>query len=246
MTQTLPVIDIEPLRLMSDKAMIADTAARIDAACREFGFFYAAGHGIDPAIVANLLATSEAFFALPEHEKAAIAMDKGGIAWRGWFPVAGELTSGIPDLKEGLYLGEELGASDPRVAARLPLHGANLWPGAVPALRPAVEAYLAAATRAGEGLMRGMALALGFEADHFARGLTRHPTLLFRIFHYPATMGAAGVEPLPIDTADGQPGEARWDGIDFHKSIGTYGDYLIGKVSKVFPELADARLERDR
>lgn len=25
-------------------------------------------------------------------------MDKGGIAWRGWFPVAGELTSRIPDL----------------------------------------------------------------------------------------------------------------------------------------------------
>lgn len=43
-------------------------------------------------------------------------MDNGGIAWRGWFPVAGELTSGIPDLKEGRYLGEELGADDPRVA----------------------------------------------------------------------------------------------------------------------------------
>jgi isopenicillin N synthase-like dioxygenase len=335
MTQTLPVIDIAPLRLMSDKAMIADTARRIDAACREFGFFYAAGHGIDPAVVTDLLAASEAFFALPEADKAAIAMDKGGIAWRGWFPVAGELTSGIPDLKEGLYLGEELGADDPRVAAGLPLHGANLWPETVPALRPAVETYLAAATRAGEALMRGMALALGFEAEHFARGLTRHPTLLFRIFHYPALARAtggedgfgvgehsdyglltllgqddkgglevrtrhgwidvpprgdalvinvgdmferltrgrfrsaphrvvnragvsrysfplffdpdfvAGVKPLPIDTADGEPAEARWDGVDFHKSIGTYGDYLIGKVSKVFPELAEARLDRD-
>lgn len=335
MSQSLPVIDVEPLRLMSDTAAIADTARRIDAACREFGFFYAAGHGIDPAVVADLLAASEVFFALPEADKAAIAMDKGGIAWRGWFPVAGELTSGIPDLKEGLYLGEELGAGDPRVAEGLPLHGANLWPEAVPALRPAVEAYLHAATRAGEALMRGMALALGFEADHFARGLTCRPTLLFRIFHYPAlahaaggdegfgvgehsdyglltllgqddkgglevrtrhgwigvpprgdalvinagdmferlTRGrfrsaphrvvnraaasrysfplffdpdfAAGVEPLPIENVDGGPGEARWDGVDFHKSIGTYGDYLIGKVSKVFPELADARLDRD-
>ena len=335
MTQSLPAIDIEPLRLMSDKATIAHTAARIDAACREFGFFYAVGHGIDPAIVADLLAASEAFFALPERVKAAIAMDKGGIAWRGWFPVAGELSSGIPDLKEGLYLGEELGAGDPRVAAGLPLHGANLWPEGVPALRPAVEAYLAAATRAGEALMRGMALALGFEADHFARGLTRRPTLLFRIFHYPALAHAAGaeegfgvgehsdyglltllgqddkgglevrtrrgwidvpprgdalvinvgdmferltrgrfrsaphrvvnragvsrysfplffdpdfvadVEPLPIDTAHGNPGEARWDGVDFHETIGTYGDYLIGKVSKVFPELAGTRLDRD-
>ena len=26
---------------------------------------------------------------------------------RGWFPVGGELTSGVPDLKEDLYVGEE-------------------------------------------------------------------------------------------------------------------------------------------
>lgn len=106
MTQSLPVIDIEPLRHMSDAAAIEATARQIDTACGEFGFFYAAGHGIVPAVVADLLAASQAFFELPDAQKAKIAMDKGGIAWRGWFPVAGELTSGIPDLKEGLYLGE--------------------------------------------------------------------------------------------------------------------------------------------
>jgi isopenicillin N synthase-like dioxygenase len=334
MTQSLPVIDIEPLRRMSDATAIKVTAQQIDAACRQFGFFYATGHGIAPAVVSDLLAASCAFFELRDAQKAKIAMDKGGIAWRGWFPVADELTSGIPDLKEGLYLGEELGADDPRVAAGLPLHGANLWPEAVPALRPAVEAYLAAATRAGEALMRGMALTLGLDADHFAGGLARNPTLLFRIFHYPATgPGAASeegfgvgehsdyglltllgqddkgglevrtregwidvpplgdalvinvgdmferltrgrfrsaphrvvnragvsrysfplffdpdfvapVEPLPIESGGNAQSEARWDGIDIHDPIGTYGDYLIGKVSKVFPELADSKLER--
>lgn len=329
MIRSLPVIDIEPLRRMSDAATIETTARQIDAACRESGFFYAAGHGIDPAIVSDLLATSRAFFELPDAEKTKIAMDKGGIAWRGWFPVADELTSGIPDLKEGLYLGEELGVDDRRVAAGLPLHGANLWPEAVPALRPAVEAYLAAATRAGEALMRGMALALGLDADHFAGGLTRNPTLLFRIFHYPATPASEGgfgvgehsdyglltllgqddkgglevrtregwidvpprgdalvinvgdmferltrgrfrsaphrvvnragvsrysfplffdpdfvaaVEPLPIKSGGNAQIGARWDGVDIHDPIGTYGDYLIGKVSKVFPELAGSKL----
>jgi isopenicillin N synthase-like dioxygenase len=29
----------------------------------------------------------------------------------------------------------------------------------------------------------------------------------------------------------------RWDGIDLREVHGTYGDYLIGKVSKVFPDL---------
>ena len=34
-------------------------------------------------------------------------MSRGGRAWRGWFPVGGELTSGRADRKEGLYVGEE-------------------------------------------------------------------------------------------------------------------------------------------
>lgn len=327
---SLPVIDIEPLIRMTDEAAVADAARRIGAAAGGFGFFYAGGHGIGTGVLSDLLDASRAFFALPEVEKARISMEKGGTAWRGWFPVAGELTSGIPDLKEGLYLGEELGPEDPRVLGGLPLHGANLWPDAVPALRPVVEAYVAGATRAGEALMRGMALSLGLRADHFAKGLTRDPTLLFRIFHYPAVDatqedGAFGVgehsdyglltllaqddkgglevrtregwidvpplgdalvinvgdmferltrgrfrsaphrvfnrsgvsrysfplffdpnftalvDPLPIK--GGVAGrEARWDDIDLHAEIGTYGDYLLGKVSKVFPELAGTTL----
>lgn len=327
---SLPVIDIEPLLRMADDAAVAETARRIGEAAAEFGFFYAGGHGISAGVFSDLLDASRSFFALPEAEKARISMDQGGIAWRGWFPVAGELTSGIPDLKKGLYLGEELGADDPRVREGLPLHGANLWPDAVPALRPAVEAYVGAATRAGEALMRGMALSLGLEADHFADGLTRRPTLLFRIFHYPATDAAreedafgvgehsdyglltllaqddkgglevrtregwidvpplgdalvinvgdmferltrgrfrsaphrvvnragvsrysfplffdpdfvAPVEPLPIEGGT-VAGDARWDDVDLHAEIGTYGDYLLGKVSKVFPQLAGAKL----
>ena len=52
------------------------------------------------------------FFALPEAEKAEIAMARAGAAWRGWFPLGGELTSGRPDGKEGLYFGEELDVTD--------------------------------------------------------------------------------------------------------------------------------------
>ena len=29
----------------------------------------------------------------------------------------------------------------------------------------------------------------------------------------------------------------RWDGASVHAFEGTYGDYLLGKVGKVFPEL---------
>ena len=34
----------------------------------------------------------------------------------------------------------------------------------------------------------------------------------------------------------------RWDGTDLATICGTYGDYLLGKVSKVFPELGREHL----
>ena len=31
----------------------------------------------------------------------------------------------------------------------------------------------------------------------------------------------------------------RWDGVSVHDWSGTYGDYLLAKVAKVFPVLSD-------
>ena len=36
--------------------------------------------------------------------------------------------------------------------------------------------------------------------------------------------------------------DERWDRASVHGFRGTYGDYLLGKVSKVFPELRSAVL----
>ena len=101
------------------------------------------------------------FFAEPEGVKAEIAMAHGGAAWRGWFPLDGELTSGRPDHKEGLYFGTELPADHPAVAAGRPLHGANLFPASVPDLRPAVLGWIDAMAALGAALLRGMAIGLG-------------------------------------------------------------------------------------
>ena len=157
----------------------------IDAACREFGFFYVVGHGVDPALGARLDALAREFFALPSEEKAAIAMEHGGRAWRGWFPVGGELTSGVPDRKEGLYFGSELGPDHPKVRAGVPLHGANLFPARPAGLRATVLEYLDALEAVGHRLAAGLARAMGHEATWFAEHVTRDPLLLFRIFHYP-------------------------------------------------------------
>ncbi|BCJ70671.1 iron/ascorbate oxidoreductase [Catellatospora sp. IY07-71] len=316
MGAALPIID-----LSADRATVA---AAIQAACRDSGFFYLSGHGVPAELLKSLDAAAREFFALPEDAKMEIAMARGGRAWRGFFPVGGELTSGRPDLKEGLYFGLDLPDDDPRVLAGLPLHGSSLYPRQVPALAELVPAYAAALTRVAQDVMRAVAASLDLPDDYFASGYTADPTVLFRIFHYPpAPSGddgwgvgehtdyglltllaqdengglqvhtprgwvdappvpgtfvcnigdmldrltggyyrstphrvrnvsgnerlsfpfffdpdfSAAVPPLPGRARTDASGRPRWDGQDLRAFTGTYGEYLLGKVGKVFPQL---------
>jgi isopenicillin N synthase-like dioxygenase len=331
----LPIIDMAPLFDRADRAARLRGAHAIAAACRDSGFFYVTGHGVATVLLDRLEAASRRFFALPAETKAAIAMARGGRAWRGWFPLGGELTSGKPDLKEGLYLGTELPPDHPRVEAGWPLHGTNLWPAEVPELRDAALGYMASATRAAHALLEGVALSLDLGDDYFARHYTAEPTVLFRIFRYPAAAAttaspdgwgvgehtdyglltmlaqdangglqvktpdhgwidapllpgtlvcnigdmldrltggwfrstphrvrnaggtdrlsfplffdpdfAAEMRPLPRHAAVGDDAvrkdrARRWDGASVHTFEGTYGDYLMSKVAKVFPNLGE-------
>ncbi len=322
----LPVIDMSPLFDPTDKPGHRRVAGEIGRACRESGFFYVTGHGVDPATRSALESASRLFFALPIEEKMRIEMAHGGRAWRGFFPVGFELTSGEPDQKEGLYFGTELPLDHPSVIAKTPLHGPNLWPRSIPELRPLVHKYMAAAAEAGQVLLRGIALSLDLAPDYFVSTYTREPTVLFRIFHYPESGGpgwgvgehtdyglltllaqdeqgglqvesggqwidAPPIEnalvcnlgdmldrltggwyrsnlhrvrnssghgrlsfplffdpgfdeelvPLPSVARRGRDQEPvpRWDDANLQAFSGTYGAYLVDKVSKVFPDLAD-------
>lgn len=303
-------------------------AGTLEAACREHGFFYLVGHGVDGDLRAELEAASRRFFALPLAEKVEIRMARAGRAWRGYFAVGEELTSGRPDQKEGLYFGAELPAEHPAVRAGRPLHGPNLFPERPAELRRLVLDYLDALTGVGHRLLEVVAVSLGLDPGAFAAATTRDPLILFRIFHYPAlaqpaledglwsvgehtdyglltilaqdssgglqVKGPGGwidavpledafvcnigdmlermtggryhstphrvrnlsgrdrlsmpfffdpgfdavVEPIPgVGVGRDDRGE-RWDGADLHAFEGTYGDYLLRKVGKVFPDLA--------
>jgi isopenicillin N synthase-like dioxygenase len=185
----LATIDIEPLLGGIDAPLAtvaeAEVAARIDHACRELGFFRIVGHGIDPELQSRMDRAARAFFALPEATKDAVAMRHAGPAWRGWFPVGGELTSGRPDRKEGLYVGLQHPPDHPRVRAGTPLHGANLFPAEPAELGPAILAWIDAVVPIARAVLRGMAIGLGAGPTWFDDHLTADPTVLFRIFHYP-------------------------------------------------------------
>lgn len=308
MTLGLPVVDIGPL--VTGEGHQDAVAAAIDAACEAHGFFYVVGHGVDPALQARLDRLARQFFAQPDEVKASIAMARAGRAWRGWFPVGGELTSGRPDRKEGIYFGAELPPDHPRVAAGVPLHGANLFPATPADLGPTVLAYLDALTDVGHALARGLALALGHDAGWFDRHLTADPLILFRIFHYPPDPAPdewgvgehtdyglltlllqddrGGLEvrgpdgwidapPVPgsfvcnlgdmLERMTGgryrsTPHRVRntsgvsrlsfpfffdpgWEAV-IDDDGGTYGDYVLSKVSRVFPDLAGEALDRSR
>ena len=321
----LPVID---LSLVDGPDLWRDhVAAQIDWAASEFGFFYVIGHGVDPALIDSLYALSRRFFAQAEAEKQKISMALGGPAWRGYFPVGGELTSGRPDRKEGLYFGEELAEDDPRVRAGIPLHGRNLFP-RLPGYTEAILDFMRGLTGLGHKLMASIGRGLKLGDHYFVDHYTSRPTTLFRIFNYPPTAdlpeadsqgvgahtdyglltilsqddigglqiryGDRWLDVPPIHGAfvcnigdmlerltSGRYTSAlhrvvnrtsrarlsmpfffdpafdaelsaipnvgpnsprpeiieRWDGIDLQDVQGTYGDYLIGKVSKVFPDL---------
>lgn len=194
----VPIVDVRPL-VAGDKDRRA-TADRLGQACRECGFFYITGHGVDAGLCARLETLSRQFFASSLPEKNRIAMSRGGRAWRGYFAVGDELTSGKPDRKEGLYFGADLPPNHPEVLAATPMHGANLFP-SIPGFRKTVLQYMDAMTRLGHALSAGLSLSLGLDEDYFAKRYTAEPLVLFRIFNYPKSTV------LPNDEASWGVGE---------------------------------------
>ncbi|HEY4610787.1 MAG TPA: 2-oxoglutarate and iron-dependent oxygenase domain-containing protein [Ilumatobacteraceae bacterium] len=304
----------------------------IDRACRQSGFFAITGHGVPSELREALIESAIAFFHRSDTEKEQVALSKGGATWRGWFPLGGELTSGVPDLKEGYYFGRELPA-DPR-----PMHGPNIWPDTPASLQPLVLEWMAAMEPLAQHVLSLMAEGLGVGRSFFSDDLTADPTPLFRIFRYPphpvdapdrwgvaehsdyglltllAHDGTAGlqvkvgddwidaphdpeliicnlgdmldrltggryrstphrarnpstadryslpffldpgwdavIEPIDFSDVAGErdsvaPADAdrRWDRANLRDVSGTYGQWLTAKVSKVFPQLADAVIE---
>lgn len=182
----IPVVDIGCLRQSPrEDAAVMEMARALSEACRHHGFFYLTGHGIDPQLTDDLEELSHQFFELKEREKMEISMDKGGRAWRGYFPIEGELTSGMPDLKEGIYFGAELNQDDSRVLAGLPMHGSNLFPIRPEGFKDVVVKYITEVTKVGHLVMEAIALSLGLDGGYFRSNCTYDPLVLFRVFHYP-------------------------------------------------------------
>ncbi|WP_107329794.1 2-oxoglutarate and iron-dependent oxygenase domain-containing protein [Metapseudomonas otitidis] len=180
---TLPLIDIAPL-YGTDNAAWRDVATQIDAACRDWGFFYITGHGIPPERIDALLAAAKAFFAQPEAEKLKIDITRTA-HHRGYGAIATEqLDPTQPsDLKETFDMGFHMAADHPEVLAGKPLRGPNRHPD-LPGWAALMEHHYADMQALAQTLLRAIALALGIERDFFDARFAE-PISVFRMIHYP-------------------------------------------------------------
>lgn len=162
-----------------------DVAAAVDAALQQAGFLLVSGHGVDPALAAEVRASARRFFALPAAVKARYAVRIGG---RGWLAPGVEANGRVegaetpPDLKESFAVGPETPTGDRSVdAVWFP---ANVWPDEVPELRVAVTRYVDAMTALSQRLLELCAGALGLPRDTLT-ALAGRPTWTFNINRYP-------------------------------------------------------------
>ena len=77
----IPIIDVSDLVTGAEGRHAL--AAQIGQACRDSGFFYIVGHGVEQALQARLQDLSRQFFSQDPHLKLGIRMALGGRAWRG-------------------------------------------------------------------------------------------------------------------------------------------------------------------
>ena len=175
MTDLVPVIDIAGW-FSGDDVARRRVARAVDDACRVSGFFQIVGHGIDEVLRQDVKDVADEFFALPEDEKRQCEPASREIN-RGYSCRKTESLSystGVarpPDLAEAFIVGNDrVVEGDPYFEAeRHRSFAPNLWPSRPARMRDAVWSYYLAIDALSHEMGNIAAMALGLEADFFAR-----------------------------------------------------------------------------
>ena len=157
-------------------------------AARGPGFLVVKNHGIDTALISDVFAKADAFFALPAKTKAEVSIDKSpnNRGYAGTGSEALDEKSGLMDQKEAYNMGLDFAADDPCVLRGDPYRGPNMWPADVPGFRETFTTYFNAVLDFGVNLHRAIALDLELNEDYFAQHFTESMSTL-RVLRYPHT-----------------------------------------------------------
>lgn len=189
--QHVPVLDVARL----DEPA---TLRALDAACREWGFFQATGHGIDDRLLRDLLAAARRFFALPDADKQRIARS----ADNPWGFFDRELTKNTRDWKQVFDFGPaDGGCQQPQ------------WPARLPGFEAAVRAYYAACARLAAGLIDAIGVNLGMPAGYLQGAFGAAQSSFVRLNYYPEC-------PAPEVPAGVQTPQHGYLGVNHHTDAG--------------------------
>lgn len=98
---SLPVLDIAPF--LDPNASLEtrlNEAKKLDKTCREVGFFYIKGHGVDPAVSNGIRDVARDFFGMSKGHKESIQMQAG--TGRGYQQMGRNVTQGKSDWHEAI------------------------------------------------------------------------------------------------------------------------------------------------
>jgi isopenicillin N synthase-like dioxygenase len=169
------------LSLRDARADASGFARAMGESFARYGFAIVRDHELDADAIARALATTKAFFALPDAVKRRYHVI-GGAGQRGYVPFGVEAAKGADkvDLKEFWHVGRDLPAGH-RYRPQMP---DNLWPAECPSFRADLYGLFEALDRLGLELLASVALYLGLPRDFF-RDPVRDGNSVLRLLHYP-------------------------------------------------------------
>ncbi|CAD6335691.1 unnamed protein product [Miscanthus lutarioriparius] len=168
--KSIPLLDISPLvEKIDDPSMANDkdllqVVRFLDDACKEAGFFYVKGHGIDESLMREVRNVTRKFFQLPYEEKLKIKMTPQS-GYRGYQRLGENITKGKPDMHEAI---------DCYTPIRPGKYGDLL-----------LNQWKDLTYDISRKIMRGIALALGGAIDAFEGDTAGDPFWVLRLIGYP-------------------------------------------------------------
>ena len=188
----IPIVSLHDVRGPLDHRR--DLGDRVTEVFHDIGFLIVVEHGVDPALVDDVFASMERFFALDEDAKALIDKRRSP-HFRGWEAVGSECTNGRRDVREQIDLWTEWPARSGGPTHHR-LLGPNQWlsDDLLPGHRELMGRWFSELGALADRLLALLSLGLGLEEDHLRRLFGAEPMSLVKLIHYPPTpAGGAGV-----------------------------------------------------
>ncbi|KAL3477103.1 hypothetical protein BJX99DRAFT_246419 [Aspergillus californicus] len=183
-----PILDFSPFYGSDPKAK-ANLVNQVRASCEYNGFFQITGHRIPIDLQKRVMNCAKRFFTLPLEEKLAIDKNKNTFN-RGYELLRSQMLEigTAPELKEGLYIGEEIPVDHPYYTAKRFNSGPNQWPASVPEadeFRTTSMEYYHAVYDLAKDILAVLALTLDVD-ETFFDALTDGGVATMRMLHYPS------------------------------------------------------------